>query len=401
MKLAYLDCASGISGDMTLAALIDAGADLAAIQAGIDSLGLPECQLVAAEVKRQGFRALQITVEAPPEHKHRHLHHITAMIDQGRLTDRAKDFARRIFGRLAKAEAKVHGTTLEKVHFHEVGAVDSIADIVGVSIACDLLGIEQFAASAIPTGHGFVTIAHGRASIPAPATAELLRDIPLAASTIEAELTTPTGAAIVSTLVESFGALPPMRIARIGYGAGSKQFEGQPNLLRLILGEADETSAASDTTSAIEQIWVLETQLDDTTGQVIGHSTARLLEAGALDVYTTAIQMKKSRPGVLLSVFCRAADVDRLEAILLDETPTLGVRRWPATRRKLERSRHEVSTPWGPIDGMLAWRPDGSASFTPEFETCRRVASEKKIAVRRVIEAAARAFDPQAVQRSN
>jgi hypothetical protein len=403
MKLAYFDCASGISGDMTLAALVDAGADLAAIQAGIDSLGLPACRLAAQEVKRQGFRGLQIKVEASPEHKHRHLHHITAMIDQGRLTDRAKDFARRIFGRLAEAEAKVHGSTIEKVHFHEVGAVDSIADIVGVSIACDLLGIERFAASPVPTGHGFITIAHGRCSIPAPATAELLRDIPLAPSRVEAELTTPTGAAILSTLCGSFGQLPAMRIARIGYGAGSAEFEGQPNLLRLVLGESDEapsTGASADSRSAIEQIWVLETQLDDTTGQVIGHCTSRLLEAGALDVYTTAIQMKKNRPGVLLSVFGRAADIDRLEAILLDETPTLGVRRWLASRRILQRRRHEVKTPWGPIDGMLADRPDGSASFTPEFETCRRVAGEQHIAVRRVIEAAARAFDPQAIKPS-
>ena len=227
-------------------------------------------------------------------------------------------------------------------------------------------------------------------------------------STVEAELTTPTGAAILAALATEFGQLPPMRIGRIGYGAGSAQFESQPNILRLVLGESTAesthtaTSEASIGHSAIEQIWILETQLDDTTGQVIGHCTARLLEAGALDVYTTAIQMKKNRPGVLLTAFGRAADIDRLEAILLDETPTLGVRRWPATRRKLEPppTRSDV-TAWGPIDGMLAQRPDGSASFTPEFETCRRVAEERKIAVRRVIEAAIRAFDPQSVAPSS
>ena len=178
MRIAYLDCASGISGDMTLGALVDAGADLAAIQAGIDSLGLPSCRLVGTEVKKKGFRAIQITIEHEPERKHRHLHHITAMIDGSMLIARQKDLAKRIFQKLAEAEAKVHGTTIEKVHFHEVGAVDSIADIVGSAIGFDLLGVERIACSPVPTGHGFVEIAHGRCSIPAPATGELLRGVP-------------------------------------------------------------------------------------------------------------------------------------------------------------------------------------------------------------------------------
>src|SRR6476646_9565249 len=224
MRIAYLDCASGISGDMTLAALVDAGANLAAIQAGIDSLGLPGCRLVGSEVKKQGFRATQITIEHEPEHKHRHLHHITAMIDGSTLSDRQKELAKRIFQKLAEAEAKVQGSTIEKVHFHEVGAVDSIADIVGAAIAFDLLGVERIVCSPIPTGHGFVEIAHGRCSIPAPATGELLRGVPLATLDIDGELTTPTGAAIVATLADSFGPLPPMTIKRIGYGAGQKDF---------------------------------------------------------------------------------------------------------------------------------------------------------------------------------
>jgi len=387
MKLAYFDCASGISGDMTLAALIDAGAELAAIQAGIDSLGLPGCRLVAAEVKRCGFRGVHIQVQHEPEQKHRHLHHITGLIDRSNLTERAKELARRIFTRLGEAEAKVHGTTIEKVHFHEVGAVDSIADIVGTAIGCDLLGIERVVASPVPTGQGFITIAHGRCSIPAPATAELLQGIPLAASSVEAELTTPTGAAILSVLAESYGPLPAMRITRIGYGAGTHDLPGQANLLRLVLGEADDALA-------LEQITVLETQVDDATGQVVGHCTARLLEAGALDVYTTAIQMKKNRPGVLLTVICRPGDADHLDAVLLAETPTLGVRRWNVNRRILQRSRHEVQTPWGPIDGMLAQPAGGPPRFTPEYETCRRVAAEQKVPLQMVIEAAVRAFDP-------
>jgi pyridinium-3,5-bisthiocarboxylic acid mononucleotide nickel chelatase len=391
MKIAYLDCPSGISGDMTLAALIDASVDLAEIQAGIDSLGLVDCRIVATEVKRKGFRALHVTVEHPPEHAHRHLHHITATIDRSRLTDRQKKLARSIFTRLGEAEAKVHGTTIEKVHFHEVGAVDSIADIVGAAIGWDLLGVERIVASPIPTGHGFVTIAHGRCSIPAPATAELLVGVPLAASDVEAELTTPTGAAILGTLVESFGPVPPMRISRIGYGAGSRELDEQPNVLRLMVG------TTADDAATLEQIWVVETNIDDASGELIGYCTTRLWEAGALDVYTAAIQMKKNRPGVILSVLCNAADIERIEAVLFRETTTLGVRRWPVSRRKLDRRRHEVTTPWGPIDGVLALMPEHPPSFSPEFETCRRVAEEKSLPLRVVIEAAQKAFDSAAI----
>src|SRR3954449_7849471 len=224
MPIAYLDCASGISGDMTLGALVDAGAELAAIQSGIDSLGLPSCRLLRTEVKKQGFRATQITVEHEPEHKHRHLHHITAMIEGSALNERAKTLAKRIFQKLAKAEAKVHGSTIEKVHFHEVGAVDSIADIVGAAIGFDLLGIERIICSPVPTGQGYVQIAHGRCSIPAPATGELLLNVPLAALDCEGELTTPTGAAIVAALADDFSVLPAMRVSSIGYGAGQKDF---------------------------------------------------------------------------------------------------------------------------------------------------------------------------------
>src|SRR3954467_12454068 len=244
MRIAYLDCSSGISGDMTLGALVDAGADLAAIQSSIDSLGLPSCRLLRTEVKKQGFRATQITVEHEPEHKHRHLHHITAMIEGSALSERAKTLAKRIFQKLAEAEAKVHGSTIEKVHFHEVGAVDSIADIVGAAIGFGLLPIKRIICSPIPTGHGFVEIAHGRCSIPAPATGELLRGIPLASLDVEGELTTPTGAAIVAALPNDFGPLPAMVVDRIGYGAGQKDFD-HPNILRLLIGEVDSATGSA------------------------------------------------------------------------------------------------------------------------------------------------------------
>ena len=392
MKLAYLDCASGISGDITLGALVDAGVDLAPLSAAVESLGLPGCRLVAREVKKQGFRATQITVEHEPEHAHRHLHHILEMIDGARLTDRQKDLARRIFTRLAEAEAKVHGTSVEKVHFHEVGAADSIADIVGAAVGWDLLGAERIVASPVPTGTGRVRIAHGECSIPAPATAELLRGIPLAASSIPCELTTPTGAAILATLADSFGPLPAMTVRQIGCGAGQRDLDEQANVLRLFVGEAAGSSGG-------DEVWVLETNLDDISGELVGYATTRLLEAGALDAYTSAIQMKKNRPGVKLSVLCRAGDVERMEAILFGETTTLGVRRWPVSRHVLVRRPHTVRTEWGPVEGKVGWLAGGPPRFAPEFESCRRIAAERGAPLRAVYEAAQKAFDPQEVQR--
>ena len=287
MKIAYLDCLSGISGDMTLGALVDVGVPLEAMQAGIDSLGLPSCELVAEQVHRKGFRATKVHVRHEPEHAHRHLHQITDMIDASSITDDQKDLAKRIFTRLGKAEALVHGTTIRKVHFHEVGAVDSIADIVGAAIGWDLLAADRIVCAPVPTGHGTITIAHGRTSVPAPATAELLKGIPIAPSSIEAELTTPTGAAIVATLADDFGVLPAMTIEQIGCGAGDKDFPEQGNILRLLVGQSTGKMCA-------DQVCLLETNLDDTSGEVIGHCTEQLFAAGALDVFGTAVQMKKT-----------------------------------------------------------------------------------------------------------
>jgi uncharacterized protein (TIGR00299 family) protein len=396
MRIAYLDCASGISGDMTLGALIDAGAELAAIQTGIDSLGLPSCRLVRTEVKKKGFRATQITIEHEPEHKHRHLHHITAMIDGSTLTGRQKDLAKRIFQKLAEAEAKVHGSTIEKVHFHEVGAVDSIADIVGSAIGFDLLGVERIVCSPIPTGHGFVEIAHGRCSIPAPATGELLRGVPLAALDVEGELTTPTGAAIVASLASEFGQLPSMTVDRIGYGAGQKDFP-QANILRLLVGEVasatgSSTNSAQSHPPQTESIVLLETNLDNTTGETIGHAVDRLWAAGALDVSLIPIQMKKGRPGVLLSVQASPEKSDELEAILFRETPTLGVRRTVVLRTVLRREERIIETPYGPVTGKIAFLPDGSQRFTPEYESARAIADQHTVLLSQVIATAQAAF---------
>jgi pyridinium-3,5-bisthiocarboxylic acid mononucleotide nickel chelatase len=393
MRIAYFDCSSGISGDMTLGALVDAGAPLEKLNDAVTSLGLPGCRLVAQEVKKLSIRATQITVEHQHEHVHRHLHHILGLIDAGRLSAKQKELAGRIFTRLAEAEAKVHGTTIEKVHFHEVGAADSIADIVGTAVGWDLLGIERAAASPVPTGCGRIKIAHGEFSVPAPATAELLRGVPLAESAIRAELTTPTGAAILATLVETFGPVPAMKIEKIGIGAGQKDLQEQPNVLRLLVGEA--TGPAGKPGS--DQIWMLETNLDDTTGELIGYCTTRLWEAGALDVYTTAIQMKKNRPGVILTVLCRAGEVDAIEETLFRETTTLGVRRWPVSRHVLARQAHTVETAWGPVEGKIGFVGAGDPRFAPEFESCRHIAAEHHVPLREVYEAAQKAFDAKKV----
>jgi uncharacterized protein (TIGR00299 family) protein len=387
MKLAYLDCASGIAGDMLLGALVDAGVDLAAIQQGIDSLGLPSAvKLVREEVKRCGFRATKIDVQHQPEQAHRHLHHITEMIDKAEaITPPQKELAKRIFTRLGEAEAKVHGSTLRKVHFHEVGAVDSIADIVGGAIGLNLLGVDRIVSSPLALGSGYITIAHGRVSVPAPATAELLVNVPLGSSPVVAELTTPTGAAIVSSVADEYGMLPPMTITAIGYGAGTKDFKEQPNLVRLMVGETSDKLLT-------DQIIVLETNLDDVSGEMIGHCATLLAEAGALDVYTTAIQMKKNRPGVLLSVLAPPELANKLEKIIFRETSTLGIRRWLMSRHKLERRPHTVESEWGPILGKLAILGDGTASFSPEFEACRAIATARNVPLKDVYELARKAY---------
>jgi uncharacterized protein (TIGR00299 family) protein len=385
MRIAYLDCISGISGDMMLGALVDAGVDLAAIQAGIDSLDLPSCQLVAKEVKRHGFRATHVTVEYEPENAHRHLHHITDKIDASVLTEPQKNLAKRIFTRLGEAEAKVHGTTLRQVHFHEVGAVDSIADIVGCAIGWDLLGVERLIVSPVPTGNGTIQIAHGRVSVPAPATAELLTGIPLAASPVQTELTTPTGAAIAVTLADSFGSLPPMLIERIGLGAGTRELSEQANVLRLLVGTVSGTqrTLGDEPTSAVlwDTVTLIETNLDDMTGEAIGHCLEKLWQAGAFDVTTAPIGMKKNRPGVALAVMCHPADAESIEAILFRETTTLGLRRSEVRRRVLARRKVQTPTPYGLIDGVLAELPGGGQKYSPEYESCRKAAAAHNVSL--------------------
>ncbi|MCA9015535.1 MAG: nickel pincer cofactor biosynthesis protein LarC, partial [Planctomycetaceae bacterium] len=386
MRIAYLDCSTGISGDMTLAALVDAGVNADQIIAGIDSLGLPGVKLSFSSTMKGGFHATSVKIEHPEQHAHRHLSDIVKILKQSdQLTPKQYEMSLALFSAIAGAEAKVHGSTIDKVHFHEVGAIDSIVDIVGVAIGFDLLEIEQIFSSPIPTGYGQIKIDHGICTVPAPGTAELLKGIPLADIPIQAELTTPTGAAIISTLVDRFSMLPPMTIEEIGYGAGTKNFPERANLLRLFVGELV-------TNSNTDYVTLLETNLDDVSGEVIGYTKQKLLAAGALDVYTSAIQMKKDRPAVMLSVICKPESADKLESILFQETETLGIRRHQLQRSIRSRQQQSVKTAWGEVDGKLSLAPNQSTIFTPEYESCAQLAERHQVSLRTIYRAAEAAF---------
>jgi uncharacterized protein (TIGR00299 family) protein len=386
MRVAWLECATGISGDMTLAALIDAGVDQQAIRAAIESLKLPDVQLRVETVIKNGFRATHVLVDHPEQHAHRHFSDICSILDQADgLTDRQRNLARQLFEAVAKSEARVHGSTMEKVHFHEVGAVDSIVDIVGAAVGFDLLNVDRIVCNAIPTGRGYVHIDHGICPVPAPGTAEILKGIPLADVPIDAELTTPTGAAIVKVLADSFGTLPAMTIDAVGYGAGTMTFAERANILRIFVGTV---AADADT----DFVTLLETNIDDATGETIGHTTGLLQNHGALDVWVTAVQMKKNRPGSIVSVLCKPEDSRQLEDILFKETGTLGVRRTTVERRKQFRDIVTVETPWGPVTGKRAWISGSPAAFAPEFEDCAAVAKSSGVPLRDIYRAAESAF---------
>ena len=388
MRVAHFDCFSGISGDMTLAALFDAGVPTEPVLAGIASLGLP-IQIDIEKVRKGGFAATQIHVNAPDQEEHRFLPDVEAILSRGKLTDKQRDLAQRIFRRLAHAEAAVHGMPLEKVHFHEVGALDSIADIAGSAIALDLLGVEKFTSASVPTGSGTVKCAHGVMPVPTPATAELLKGVPLRPSPIKSELTTPTGAAILTTVVQEWIETPAMVVEKIGIGAGRKEFMEQPNILRLFVGQAQGAPSAG-----LEQdtVWVLETNLDDVPGEIVGYCMERLFAAGALDVFTTPIQMKKNRPGLVLSVLAPTANLAALELVLFRETQTFGIRRHQVQRNKLHREACTVQTPWGPVQGKLGWLEGTPPMFTPEYEDCARVAREHGVALHEVFRQAQQSY---------
>ena len=374
---------------MTLGALIDAGADVDQIIRGIDSLGLEGVEVHVVEVTKGGFRAMQIEVEHPEQHAHRNLKAINKLIDAADdITQKQKALAKKIFQAIGEAEAHVHGTTIDKVHFHEVGAIDSIVDIVGAAIGFDLLGVDEIVASPVPTGRGRIEIAHGICPIPAPATAELLKGIPLVDLAVESELTTPTGAAILKTLVNRFSALPEMTVESIGYGAGTRDLADRANILRLFVGE-------STTLPESDEVVQLETNLDDVTPEVIAYTKQKLFDAGAVEVFTTPIQMKKNRPGVLLAVLCRPGDLQVMENIIFTETFTFGIRRQLMQRSKRARQACVIETPFGLLQGKLGWRHGERPLFTPEFEACAKMASERRVPIREIYRVAEQSFAEQ------
>ncbi len=319
MKLAYFDCFSGISGDMTLGALIDAGCSADVLRSELQSLEVPGWELTTEKVWKNGMSATQVRVKTEDQQKHRSLSAILEILKNSRLAAPVRDRASAIFQKLGEAEAHVHDAPIEKIHFHEVGAVDAIVDIVGACIGFHALGIERFACSPLNVGGGTATMAHGVLPVPAPATARLLQGAPTFSNGVQRELVTPTGAAIVATLCDTFGPQPPMTVSAIGYGAGAADLEDQPNVLRIMIGESAEKSTAAHD----EEISIIEANLDDMNPQIYGYVVEKALQAGALDVYTTALHMKKNRPGTLLTILCRPEDTEALTSLLFAETTTL------------------------------------------------------------------------------
>jgi hypothetical protein len=383
LKICYFDAFSGISGDMTVGALLDAGADWQAVQTALASLNLgATCRV--EKTKRKGIVASKFTVEHEEQKKHRHLPHIEKIISAGDLSAKARDNALAVFRRLGAAEAETHGVPIEKVHFHEVGAVDSICDIVGACVALDLLGVEEIHCSRINVGGGTVETEHGTLPVPAPAVARLLTDRPVYSAGPQTELTTPTGAALMTSLASGFGTLPSVRVLAQGFGAGDKDFPMQANVLRVLVGERTRAAEATAVT-------ILEANIDDSTPQVLGYAMERLFAAGALDVTLTPVFMKKNRPGTLISVIAAPETAEELASVLFAETSTLGLRMITAERRVLAREITEVETSFGKI--RVKYNDRGG--FAPEYEDCRRLAAENGVPLRVVIGEANEAFSKQ------
>ena len=380
MKTCYFDAFSGISGDMAVGALVDAGADWNALEAALKSLGLGASFRIE-RTKRKGISASKFFVDYSEQKQHRHLPQIEKIILAGELSERARTNALAVFHRLGEAEAKSHDVPLEKVHFHEVGAVDSISDIVAACVALELLNVAEVRGSRINVGSGTVQTEHGVLPVPTPATAELLRNCPIYSSGPETELTTPTGAALVTTLASGFGGLPAVRVLSQGFGAGDKDFAAQANVLRVLIGERLYASEAAT-------VSVIEANIDDSTPQVLGFAMERLLSAGALDVTLTPVLMKKNRPGTIVSVIAAPELAEDLAAILFAETTTLGVRIMQGERRVLPRRLAETAT----IYGTIRIKCTDTGSFAPEYEDCRRAAMEHRVPLRNVIAAANEAF---------
>jgi len=389
MKIAYFDCFAGAGGDMIAASMLDAGLDEKFLTGQIASLRIKSLKIKIQSTSRAGIRCLSFEPIASQQHHHRNLKEITQIINRSRIGEAAKETAIKIFEKLAKAEAKIHGKKTSEIHFHEIGAVDSIADIVAAAAGYQFfksVGVERFYCSPLSVGGGTVTCAHGLLPVPAPATVELLKGVPITEGPAKFELLTPTAAAIFTTIIDRFGPLPEMKVEKIGYGAGSMQSEEFPNCLRLIIGQAAAEAADTDC------VYLLETNVDDVSGELIGYVTGKLLDCGALDVFTTPIYMKHNRPAVKLSIICGMKDAEKFEEILFAEGLTLGIRKQIVQRSKLVRSFESVKTRFGNIKIKIGSLKGKVVNIKPEFSDCTTAAEKYKIPVKHVIENALKAY---------
>lgn len=374
MKILYFDCFSGISGDMALSALLDLGLPPEKLREELAKLGLENYSLHVYAGKRQGIKALGVEVKVGPQKEsHRHFGDIRSLIEESSLSPEIKKMSLAIFQRVAEAEAKIHNQKIEDVHFHEVGAVDSIVDIVGVAIGIDFFRPDKIFSSELPVGRGFVNCQHGRLPLPAPATVEILKGYPVKGVSLEEELVTPTGAAIITALSEKVSVLPHIKIEKIGHGLGQKDFPDRPNLLRLFWGEAVDIHLT-------DRVFILEANIDDMNPEFYGYLMEILFAAGALDVSLSHLIMKKNRPGTLLRIIAQEQDLDKLIEIILRESTTLGVRFYEAQRKKLPREIREVETKYGKVHVKVS----ADLRFQPEYEDCKRIALERGIPIQEV-----------------
>lgn len=383
MKIAYFDCCAGISGDMVLGALVDSGLDVSILRRELAKLPLDDYSISASKDERHHITGTNIKVRFKESGHHRTFKEIKNIINKSSLTTKVKVLSTSIFENLAKAEAKVHGCRVDDVHFHEVGAIDSIVDIVGTAIGIEKLGIGQVYASPLPLGSGWVKTSHGRMPVPAPATLELLKGVPVASSPTASELTTPTGAAIIKTLSLSFGNMPHMEIEGTGYGIGDRSFKEIPNILRLIIGKG---------TGNTERLIIVETNMDDMNPQIYEYLMSRLFKNGALDVFLMPIQMKKGRPAILLKALCPENKKENIIDIIFEETTTIGVRTYEVERHCLERRIKNVSTPYGKVRVKVAERNGKVLNIQPEYEDCKKIAEKKKLPLKEVMDSAKKAF---------
>jgi uncharacterized protein (TIGR00299 family) protein len=388
MLVAYFDCFSGISGDMILGALLDAGLSRKTLEEALRCLPLSDYRITVTTEARHGVRGTRFVVHLDrPEPRERSYRDITQLLSAAALPPAVKTQSLAVFHCLAQAEAHIHQKTIDEVHFHEVGAVDSLIDIVGAVAGIHSLGVEHIIASPLPLGSGFVHCRHGTLPVPAPATVEILRDVPVYGGTLPGELVTPTGAAFLRTLAQAFGPLPSLRITTVGYGVGTHDRIEAPNLLRLILGEDDHSALR-------ERLEVIETTIDDMNPQWYDHLIELLYTQGALDVILVPVQMKKNRPGTMLKVTAQEAAKQRLLQVLFRETTTIGIRSYPVERVKLARRAETVATPWGDVRVKVIERPEGLVETVPEYEDCKRIAREHKIPLKQVYQEIARLIRP-------